>query len=584
MAEPRAPASRTLLVYSPSDTERLFKIVNELPIPIKFLKTSLDDLTCEFYRYIRGRPGRCVTHGRRSLAYKEQRIIYLALPWYLQPEGPKRALTTWLPSNTRDLVIFKSQPLIENSTMFPIPACQAVIITSANIDAPEDRFLRCESRRQLNVSLIFTEPKPEGRYPVGKNLRIIASEKSRTTAHRSHEPQVFALTDAYRALNNTVDVTIEGTWSDVRSKRVDLHLSPVGSAFLLVDGLYTGAQYSPVQLCFFTSHRKVTALTFMDSWISLFWLAAILVAAVSVVTLYTKLRSRILFGNGRLHPRLRIMMFFAATFLGKGHSFSPADTSAFRNVATSAWVLGMMVLGNYLQSSITSIRTTPATVKNIKSFAELFRLIQHGAVCPCLNEEWRLFFYPSYDPVSFLRVMKLIEFSLTCDKASLHEADTVACYQRTRLGTHVALSVCTDNEMKIASLWDLLPGERYHTMVQAPVIHILNPLRHHHRRLLMATAEAGLAGRHQRHVVASTMGSNDNAAPLLLYLLRDMFAEFNGGKGTPLRKIIAKTENAFRLVRKIANRHRGIKEDDILRLIEAFVLFDFMYIFLSRAG
>ncbi|KAH6936150.1 hypothetical protein HPB50_014181 [Hyalomma asiaticum] len=290
------------------------------------------------------------------------------------------------------------------------------------------------------------------------------------------------------------------------------------------------------------------------------------------------------------------MMFFAATFLGKGHSFSPADTSAFRNVATSAWVLGMMVLGNYLQSSITAIRTTPATVKNIKSFAELFRLIQHGAVCPCLNEEWRLFFYPSYDPVSFLRVMKLIEFSLTCDKASLHEADTVACYQRTRLGTHVALSVCTDNEMKIAALWDLLPGERYHTMVQAPVIHILNPLRHHHRRLLMATAEAGLAGRHQRHVVASTMGSNDNAAPLLLYLasrpkmprvrtqLRDMFAEFNGEKATALRKIIPKTDYAFRLVRKIANRHRGIKEDDILRLIEAFVLCDFTYIFLSRDG
>lgn len=56
-----------------------------------------------------------------------------------------------------------------------------------------------------------------------------------------------------------------------------------------------------------------------------------------------------------------------------------------------------------------------------------------------------------------------------------------------------------------------------------------------------------------------------------------MFVEFNGGNGTALRKIIAKTENAFRLVRRIANRHRGMKEDNLLRLINAFVLCHFTY-------
>ncbi|XP_077529144.1 uncharacterized protein LOC144141464 [Haemaphysalis longicornis] len=56
-----------------------------------------------------------------------------------------------------------------------------------------------------------------------------------------------------------------------------------------------------------------------------------------------------------------------------------------------------------------------------------------------------------------------------------------------------------------------------------------------------------------------------------------MFVEFNGGNGTALRKIIAKTENAFQLVRRIANRHRGMKEDNLLRLINAFVLCHFTY-------
>lgn len=56
-----------------------------------------------------------------------------------------------------------------------------------------------------------------------------------------------------------------------------------------------------------------------------------------------------------------------------------------------------------------------------------------------------------------------------------------------------------------------------------------------------------------------------------------MFVEFNGGNGTALRKIIAKTDNAFRLVRRIANRHRGMKEANLLSLINAFVLCHFTY-------
>lgn len=56
-----------------------------------------------------------------------------------------------------------------------------------------------------------------------------------------------------------------------------------------------------------------------------------------------------------------------------------------------------------------------------------------------------------------------------------------------------------------------------------------------------------------------------------------MFIESGGGNGTALRKIIAKTDNAFRLVRRVTNRRRGLKEDNLLRLINAFVLCHFTY-------
>ncbi|XP_037563083.1 uncharacterized protein LOC119442322 [Dermacentor silvarum] len=56
-----------------------------------------------------------------------------------------------------------------------------------------------------------------------------------------------------------------------------------------------------------------------------------------------------------------------------------------------------------------------------------------------------------------------------------------------------------------------------------------------------------------------------------------MFIESGGGNGTALRKLIAKTDNAFRLVRRVPNRRRGLKEDNRLRLINAFVRCHFTY-------
>ncbi|XP_070386799.1 uncharacterized protein [Dermacentor albipictus] len=56
-----------------------------------------------------------------------------------------------------------------------------------------------------------------------------------------------------------------------------------------------------------------------------------------------------------------------------------------------------------------------------------------------------------------------------------------------------------------------------------------------------------------------------------------MYIESNGSNGTALRKITAKTESALGLIRRIANRHRGIKEENLIRIIHAFVLCHLSY-------
>lgn len=56
-----------------------------------------------------------------------------------------------------------------------------------------------------------------------------------------------------------------------------------------------------------------------------------------------------------------------------------------------------------------------------------------------------------------------------------------------------------------------------------------------------------------------------------------MFIESNGANGAAVKRICSKTESALGLIRRIANRHRGIREDNLIRIIHAFVLCHLAY-------
>ncbi|XP_075734566.1 uncharacterized protein LOC119182143 [Rhipicephalus microplus] len=57
-----------------------------------------------------------------------------------------------------------------------------------------------------------------------------------------------------------------------------------------------------------------------------------------------------------------------------------------------------------------------------------------------------------------------------------------------------------------------------------------------------------------------------------------MTIESNGSNGKTILKLAAKTDNAVRLVRRVANRYQGLKEDNLIRLVNAFVLCHFSYV------
>lgn len=55
------------------------------------------------------------------------------------------------------------------------------------------------------------------------------------------------------------------------------------------------------------------------------------------------------------------------------------------------------------------------------------------------------------------------------------------------------------------------------------------------------------------------------------------FIDANGRNHMALKKIIFKTENAYRMIRRLAGRQKGMKEDNLIRLIHSFVLCHISY-------
>lgn len=57
-----------------------------------------------------------------------------------------------------------------------------------------------------------------------------------------------------------------------------------------------------------------------------------------------------------------------------------------------------------------------------------------------------------------------------------------------------------------------------------------------------------------------------------------MIIECRGTNTQTVQKLKTRTDNAIRLVRRVANRHHGLKEDNLMRLVHAFVLCHFTYV------
>ncbi|XP_037499686.1 uncharacterized protein LOC119373695 [Rhipicephalus sanguineus] len=291
------------------------------------------------------------------------------------------------------------------------------------------------------------------------------------------------------------------------------------SALVLHDCcIFADAHYSPSPRCFFTAMRRFSEMTFIDSWTSLYWLGVCLTILSGIVAAYVSARCRLLCSRQTRPPVSHIIMFLVSTLLGKSPSSSLANSQAFRGFVSAFWALGMMVLGFYIQSSITAIRLTPVNVRKIGSIEELERFVLAGIVTPCFNVEWYYIMPSIMENKDNLHLRNVLYVGMYSKRRIDPSTPLSECYRGTQLGTHVSLSVCTDDEIAVASQWDLVPGQHFITTIQAPGINIMNPHRYKNRRLLLAIMEAGLAKPHRKIMQPQGISEQDTAEPFKLYV------------------------------------------------------------------
>ncbi|KAH7958995.1 hypothetical protein HPB49_007070 [Dermacentor silvarum] len=291
-------------------------------------------------------------------------------------------------------------------------------------------------------------------------------------------PEALAVMSAYVSLNSSLTI-VKGDIADVHEKKADITILPISSAVAQKYGLFMYAQHPPASLCVFSLPRRAVQLTFIDSRASvvLFFVSLVLlgclVAMLSLASYH--------FGHSARRRRFSahsLVIYLVSTLLGR---CPPTSASlANRSLATAFWALAMLALGNYVQTSITAIRSVPC-ILGTKSFAELTNDIKSGAMQPCISSEW-------YEMVTFQRTLHVHLRGLRSitDTLGSHPKGFVLpysvslCYEGAQSGTFAAaFSMCTDDEVFTAAQRSLIPGELMVTSLRLASLHPKNPFSNH---------------------------------------------------------------------------------------------------------
>ncbi|KAL3197488.1 hypothetical protein MRX96_001551 [Rhipicephalus microplus] len=138
----------------------------------------------------------------------------------------------------------------------------------------------------------------------------------------------------------------------------------------------------------------------------------------------------------------------------------------------------MIALGFCIQSSVTAIRLASKSVKVFGSLKELFQSARASALTACFHFDGYNFLLNLLDIEDRATSVKILSERIGGSQRPVTLRNSFSeCYRGILAGTHVSLSLCSDDEVSMAAQWNLVPDEHFFTNIQAPAIHVMNPHR-----------------------------------------------------------------------------------------------------------
>ncbi|KAH6926574.1 hypothetical protein HPB50_019815 [Hyalomma asiaticum] len=372
------------------------------------------------------------------------------------------------------LFIYSSSP---DQTLgeFASCLCQVTLITPDGLNAPANRFDKCVSRQLVSAKHLFNQFIHERTSTKKIDAVTLAGRSNKFVRHI---PESTAIIDAYRSKNISVElIDMFDNRLLILNKSADITLLGFPALASYEWRFLVDAHYPPAELCIFSKPVSTVQVYFVESTLSLVWFFVLLLSLGLAVLLLAGARVHLLFRHCRFRSA-GVVLYITAALLGRSAPSSVGNATPYRTAGLVSWLVGAFFLGNYVQTTLIAIRSVPTSSTGVPDLATLRNLVTQGKVELCVTGYWR-----GVDVVHHAYSMNLAENDFIVKAiARIRERAfpfkwPLQCYEKARDGSHVTLSLCTEDEILVARRWNLLPGERCGLVNRMGLVLKTNPTR-----------------------------------------------------------------------------------------------------------
>ncbi|KAH6942606.1 hypothetical protein HPB50_008431 [Hyalomma asiaticum] len=377
-------------------------------------------------------------------------------------------------------------------------SCQVITVTVDDISAPYDGYRSCQVRKHFREPrvLLFKDAPRKGLYPKHERVYYAVRDRPGNYCGENYGNRATITIEAYRALNNSLVYRCNNDDVDqsaLLERQVDIIAglrSPNCPDHCFA---YRYAMYPPTSRYYLVRRSTTTRPSFFNVWLWFFFVSFLFMATFAVVFILV-LQHRRRFHSEDTFSTSAAAMFLVSSFLGRSPPPGMESRAMSSKILLFSWMLGMLFLGTFIQTSITASRSVPSITAEIKSMRELLERLDDGTILLCTsNLEAARIERETSAVVSYIQTFRRALDRCATECALDDEVYWKYCISKIKDGTHAGVFPYTAYSVATAVQDGLEPGEDiFMSQLTISAAHGRFPLRHQHRRLHMAIEESGL--------------------------------------------------------------------------------------------